>query len=58
MILVDSTFLIDVLIKKSYVKSFLLGHPDEILFTTEINVFELYLGLYSIKNLEKNPGLL
>ena len=28
------------------------------LFTTEINVFEIYLGLYANKNLENNPSLL
>ncbi|MDD1778989.1 MAG: type II toxin-antitoxin system VapC family toxin [Candidatus Helarchaeota archaeon] len=40
------------------VNPFILAHSDEILFTTEINVFELYLGLYSIKTLEKNPSLM
>lgn len=58
MILVDSTFLIDTLRKKSDIKSFLAAHPDEILFTTEFNVFELYLGLYSSKILEKNVDLM
>lgn len=54
MILVDTTFLIDALRKKADVRTFLINHSDEILFTTEINVFELYLGLYSIKTLEDN----
>lgn len=58
MILADSTFLIDAIRKKPNAKSFLLDYPDEILFTTEINVFELYLGLYSIKTLETNPPLM
>ena len=58
MILADSTFLIDAIRKDARVKPFLLAHSDEILFTTEINVFELYLGLYSIKTLENNPSLM
>ena len=58
MILVDTTFLIDVLRKKTDIKSFLLDHPDEILFTTEFNVFELYLGIYSSKVLENDQELM
>ncbi|MHA1266170.1 MAG: type II toxin-antitoxin system VapC family toxin [Candidatus Helarchaeota archaeon] len=58
MILVDTNFLIDVLRKKQEIKSFLAANPDEILFTTEFNIFELYLGLYSSKILEKNSVLL
>ena len=57
MILADSTFLVDSLRKNPDVKVFLERNPDEILFTTEINVFELYLGLYSSKELERNPEL-
>ncbi len=57
MILVDSTFLIDSLRKKPNVKVFLQNNPTEILFTTEINVFELYLGLYSSKILQKDAIL-
>ena len=57
MILADSTFLIDTLRKKSDIKSFLLKYPDEVLFTTEFNVFELYLGLFSSKILEKEADL-
>lgn len=58
MILADSTFLIDSLRKKTDVREFLEANPTEILFTTEINVFELYLGLYSSKLLEKDQELL
>ena len=58
MILADTTFLIDALRKKSEVKSFLTQYPDEVFFTTEINVFELLLGLYSSKNLEENSALM
>ena len=58
MILADTTFLIDALRKKSEVKSFLTHHPDEVFFTTEINVFELLLGLYSSQNLEENSVLM
>lgn len=57
MILADSTFLIDSLRKKKIVREFLKKNPTEILFTTEINVFELYLGLYSSKKLEKDRNL-
>ncbi len=57
MILVDSTFLIDSLRKKPIVREFLKTNPTEILFTTEINVFELYLGLYSSKKLAKDLTL-
>ncbi|MFX0013698.1 MAG: type II toxin-antitoxin system VapC family toxin [Promethearchaeota archaeon] len=57
MILVDSTFLIDALRKKPNVRKFLQKNPTEILFTTEINVFELYLGLHSSKILEKEVAL-
>ena len=57
MILVDTTFLIDTLRKKSDIKTFLSTHPDEILFTTELNVFELYLGIYSSKVLKKDTQL-
>lgn len=39
MILVDNTFLIDTLRKKSDTKSVLEAHSGEILFTTEFNVF-------------------
>ena len=54
-ILVDSTFLIDSLRKLPNVREFLIKNPTEILFTTEINIFELYLGLYSSKVLEQDP---
>ena len=57
-ILVDTTFLIDALRKKDEVKQFLLKNSSETLFTTEINVFETYLGLYANKSLEKKPSLL
>ena len=58
MILADSTFLIDSLRKITSVKKFLLKNPTEILFTTEINVFELYFGLYSNKILANSEDLL
>jgi len=57
-ILVDTTFLIDALRKKNDVKKFLLNNSSETLYTTEINVFETYLGLYANKILEKTPSLL
>ena len=57
MILADSTFLIDSLRKLPNVREFLLKNPTEILFTTEINIFELYLGLNSNKVLEKDLNL-
>ncbi|QEE16265.1 type II toxin-antitoxin system VapC family toxin [Promethearchaeum syntrophicum] len=57
-ILVDTTFLIDALRKKEEVKKFLLKNSSETLFTTEINVFETYLGLFANKSLEKKPSLL
>ena len=56
MILVDSTFLIDSLRKLPNVREFLQKNPTEILFTTEINIFELFLGLYSSKILEQDPN--
>jgi tRNA(fMet)-specific endonuclease VapC len=58
MILADSTFLIDSLRKFTSVKKFLHKNPNEILFTTEINVFELYFGLYSSKILANSEDLL
>lgn len=57
MILADTTFLIDSLRKKSNVRKFLQKNPNEFLFTSEINVFELYLGIYSSKVLETDPDL-
>ena len=57
-IVVDTTFLIDALRKKDDVKQFLLKNSSETLYTTEINVFETYLGLYANKILEKTPSLL
>jgi len=57
-ILADTTFLIDALRKKDDVKQFLIKNSSEILYTTEINVFETYLGLYANKTLEKTPSLL
>ncbi len=57
-ILADTTFLIDALRKKDNVKKFLIKNSSEILYTTEINVFETYLGLYANKALEKTPSLL
>ena len=57
MILADSTFLIDSLRKSLDVREFLKKNTSEIFFTTEINIFELYLGLYSSKILEKNQEL-
>lgn len=57
MILADSTFLIDSLRKNLDVREFLEKNTSEIFFTTEINIFELYLCLYSSKILEKNQEL-
>ncbi len=57
-ILADTTFLIDALRKKDDVKQFLIKNSSETLYTTEINVFETYLGLYANKTLEKTPSLL
>ncbi len=57
MYLADTTFLIDSLRKKTNVQTFLKNNPTEFLFTTEINVFELYLGIYSSKILAKDPEL-
>ncbi len=58
MILADTTFLIDCLRRKASVETLLANYPGEILFTTEINVFELYLGIYSSRMLHKNQQLL
>ncbi len=58
LILADSTFLIDALRKRENVRKYLKANPTELLFTTEINVFELYLGIYSSKTLAGNPELL
>ena len=57
-ILVDTTFLIDALRKKDDVKQYLLKNSSETFYTTEINVFETYLGLYANKTLEKKPSLM
>ncbi len=58
MILADTTFLIDALRKKVDVQRFLQANKSIILLTTEINVFELYLGIFANKILAKNPELL
>jgi tRNA(fMet)-specific endonuclease VapC len=52
MILVDTTFLVDLIRKKIKLNPKL---DEEILFTSEITVFELYFGLYSNKILDENP---
>ena len=57
MILADTTFLIDCLRRKASVETLLVKFPGEILFTTEINVFELYLGIYSSRILQENQKL-
>ena len=57
MLLADSTFLIDSLRKNSNIREFLRNNPSEIFFTTEINIFELYLGLHSSKILENDLSL-
>ncbi|MFX0209071.1 MAG: type II toxin-antitoxin system VapC family toxin [Candidatus Hodarchaeota archaeon] len=57
MILTDTTFLIDCLRKKADVQAIIDNYPDEILYTTEINVFEMYLGLYSSKFLKSKKEL-
>ncbi|MFQ5979228.1 MAG: type II toxin-antitoxin system VapC family toxin [Candidatus Heimdallarchaeota archaeon] len=57
MILADTTFLIDCLRRKASVETLLANHAGEILFTTEINVFELYLGIYSSRILQENQQL-
>lgn len=57
LILADSTFLLDSLRKRENIRKYLKENPAEFLFTTEINVFELYLGIYSSKTLAENPEL-
>ena len=57
MLLADTTFLIDTLLKKPNVKRFLKENPSEILFTTEINVFEIFLGINSSQILANDPTL-
>lgn len=59
----DSTFLIDFLRGKQKAVSYLAGRESELLFTSEINVFELVEGVYAGKedvltHLEKISGLL
>ena len=58
MILADTTFLIDCLRRKASIETLLANYPGEILFTTEINIFELYLGIYSSRMLHENQRLL
>jgi tRNA(fMet)-specific endonuclease VapC len=52
MILVDTTYIVDLIRKKVKIDSEL---DEEILFTTEITVFELYFGLYGNNILNKDP---
>lgn len=47
--LVDSTFLIDLLHEDKGAVSFVVAHQDVPFFTTEINVFELVSGVYATK---------
>jgi predicted nucleic acid-binding protein len=56
-ILADTTFLIDCLRRKASVEALLVKYPGEILFTTEINVFELYLGIHSSRILQEDSQL-
>ena len=55
MILVDTTYIVDLIRKKAKLDSKL---DEEILFTTEITVFELYFGLHGNRLLNKNPDKL
>jgi len=57
LILADTTFLIDCLRRKTSVENLLASYPGELILTTEINVFELYLGLYSNQILSRNNDL-
>lgn len=53
--LVDSTFLIDLLHEDQGAVSFVVAHQDVPFFTTEINVFELVSGVYATKtNIQKH----
>ena len=58
MILADTTFLIDCLRKKQGVLALLAQFSGEILYTTEINAFECYLGLYANKRVYGTPSLM
>ena len=55
MILADTTYLVDLIRKKVKINPDL---DDEILFTSEICIFELYFGLYGNKIFQKNADTL
>lgn len=53
--LLDSTFLIDLLHEEDGAVAFALAHQGVPFFTTEINVFELVSGVYATKiNMQKH----
>ena len=58
MILADITFLVDVLRKKASVVHVLEKRADESIFATEVNVFDIYLGVYISKIIAKYPTIL
>ena len=51
MILLDTTFLIDTLKGKEYSRK-KMNELNDLLFTTRINIFEVLVGLFSIKKSE------
>jgi len=55
MILADTTYLVDLIRKKIKINR---NIDEEILFTSEICVFELYFGLYGNKFFQNKPEIL
>lgn len=53
MIFLDTTFLVDILRKDSAAISWLNDVEEQALYTSEINVFELYTGLFRISESSK-----
>ena len=57
MILVDTTFIIDCLRKKEKALEF-LKNKNDFISTSEINIFEILVGIYGSTKLATNPHLL
>jgi tRNA(fMet)-specific endonuclease VapC len=56
MILLDSTFLVDLLRQNSFALEWLDTTTEYAIYTTEINRFEIYLGLFSLSKGKKSKS--
>jgi len=56
MICLDTSFIIDFLKEKKEAVDFIVKNKEE-LFTTEVNVFEIFIGIYTKSNYEKEESI-